>query len=146
MYVQFCMYATTLENSEAVSKSSLSTNFLNIIIFGRDEFIPRQAFGSQYWQPQTYNRKKRHRGTEITYGFEKWISSLLKKVLWNNFKHNIKWKFKRVIGIALFYAISHQNKTLLRVDCFLNKILCLVKEGIMETQATIIMESNLSRY
>lgn len=46
MYEQFCMYATTLENSEAVSKSSPSTNFLNVINFGRDEFIPRQVFGS----------------------------------------------------------------------------------------------------
>lgn len=46
MYEQFCMYATTLENSETMSKSSLSTNFLNVIIFGRDEFIPRLAFGS----------------------------------------------------------------------------------------------------
>lgn len=59
MYIQFCMYATTLENSEAVSKSSLTTNFFNIIIFGRAEFIPRQTFGSWYWEPQKYNRKKK---------------------------------------------------------------------------------------
>lgn len=66
-------------------------------------------------------------------------------MLWNNFKHNIKWKFRRAIGNALSYDTSHQNKTPLRADYFLNKIHCLVKEGIMETQATIILESNMSR-
>lgn len=40
------MYNTTLEISKYMFKSSLTANFFNIIVFVRDEFKPRQAFGS----------------------------------------------------------------------------------------------------